>query len=188
MDNKRIYFVGAHRTGKTTAARWVSREYGKPLINEVARSVLTEMEKDLEPLRTDLRLASEYQKEIFQRQIKIEKELTQGFVSDRAFDNLAYAAEFTEDALPQMMETKQFEDYMEWVKQGVIFFTRPHPSLLVKDSVNQKLDWEQVVRIDGMIKFMMKQFRVKYLPIHPVDFEERVQIMRFALDNTDKRP
>jgi adenylate kinase family enzyme len=36
----RIYFVGAHATGKTTMTRYVSRRYGLPMITEVARAVL----------------------------------------------------------------------------------------------------------------------------------------------------
>ena len=36
----RIYFVGAHRTGKTTCAQWAKETYGLPLITELARTVL----------------------------------------------------------------------------------------------------------------------------------------------------
>jgi hypothetical protein len=36
----RIYFVGAHATGKTTLARYVRDRYGLKLISEVARSIL----------------------------------------------------------------------------------------------------------------------------------------------------
>ena len=38
----RIYFIGAHATGKTTMSRYVSRKWGLPMITEVARSVLSE--------------------------------------------------------------------------------------------------------------------------------------------------
>ena len=43
----RIYFVGSHATGKTTLCRYVSRRYGLPMISEVARAVLAEMETAL---------------------------------------------------------------------------------------------------------------------------------------------
>ena len=36
MSQDRIYFVGAHSTGKTTMARWVRDRYGLPMIAEVA--------------------------------------------------------------------------------------------------------------------------------------------------------
>src|SRR5262252_7190354 len=91
----RIYFVGSHATGKTTLCRYVSRRYGVPMITEVARAVLAEMETSLDALRTDIDLVAEYQKSVFMRQIAVEKAQPGGFVSDRAFCNLAYAAEHT---------------------------------------------------------------------------------------------
>ena len=42
----KVYFVGSHATGKTELARFVSRAYKLPLISEVARAVLAEMEAD----------------------------------------------------------------------------------------------------------------------------------------------
>ena len=56
----RIYFVGSHATGKTTLCRYVSRRYGLPMISEVARAVLAEMETGLDALRTDMDLVEEY--------------------------------------------------------------------------------------------------------------------------------
>src|SRR5438105_10043681 len=91
----RIYFVGSHATGKTTLCRYVSRKYGLPMITEVARAVLAEMEASLDSLRTDMDLVAEYQRQVFERQVAVEKLQPGGFVSDRAFDNLAYAAEHT---------------------------------------------------------------------------------------------
>ena len=43
-DGIRVYLVGAHSTGKTTLARWVRDNFGLPMISEVARGVLAEME------------------------------------------------------------------------------------------------------------------------------------------------
>src|SRR5262247_4035919 len=91
----RIYFVGAHATGKTTMTRYVSRRFGLPMITEVARAVLAELETSLDALRTDMDLVAEYQKRVFERQVQVERAANAAFVSDRAFDNLAYAAEHT---------------------------------------------------------------------------------------------
>ena len=91
----RIYFVGAHATGKTTMTRYVSRRYGLPMITEVARAVLAEMEIGLDALRTDMELVADYQRRVFERQVQIERAQVSGFVSDRAFDSLAWAAEHT---------------------------------------------------------------------------------------------
>ena len=46
-----IYLVGAHSTGKTTLARWVRDAFGLPMISEVARGVLAEMEAQLDSIR-----------------------------------------------------------------------------------------------------------------------------------------
>src|SRR6188474_760918 len=69
----RIYFVGSHATGKTTMCRFVSRRYGLPMISEVARAVLAEMETGFDALRTDMDLVAEYQTQVFARQVAVEK-------------------------------------------------------------------------------------------------------------------
>ena len=91
------HFVGSHATGKTTLCRYVSRRYGLPMISEVARAVLAEMETALDALRTDMDLVAEYQERVFARQVAVEKSHDGRFV-DRAFDNLAYVAEHTTNA------------------------------------------------------------------------------------------
>src|SRR5438046_10501668 len=88
----RIYFVGSHATGKTTLCRYVSRRYGLPMISEVARAVLAELETSLDALRTDMDLVAEYQERVFSRQAAIETQHEQRFVSDRAPANPAYGA------------------------------------------------------------------------------------------------
>ncbi|MEO8548928.1 MAG: AAA family ATPase, partial [Kofleriaceae bacterium] len=98
----RIYFVGSHATGKTTLCRYVSRRYGLPMISEVARAILAEMETALEVLRTDMELVAEYQERVFARQVQVERSHEGKFVSDRAFDNLAYVAEHTTNAAVMM--------------------------------------------------------------------------------------
>src|SRR5512134_1686085 len=115
----RIYFVGSHATGKTTLCRWVSRRYGLPMITEVARAVLAENETSLDHLRTDMDAVAEYQERVFARQVAIEKLHDGKFVSDRAFDNLAYAAEHT-TVVADMMSDARFADYMKWVSAGVV--------------------------------------------------------------------
>jgi nicotinamide riboside kinase len=88
----RVYLVGSHGTGKTTLARYVRDTYGLPMIAEVARGVLAEMEAGLDALRADVPLVNRYQREVFERQIDAEQRVDGPFVSDRAFCNLAYAA------------------------------------------------------------------------------------------------
>src|SRR5262245_43187683 len=176
----RIYFVGSHATGKTTLCRWVSRRYGVQMITEVARAVLAEMESSLDALRTDMDLVAEYQERVFARQVAIEKLHDGRFVSDRAFDNLAYAAEHT-TVVADLMGDQRFSDYMKWVSHGTVFFLRPHPSLLREDGVRAGVSWESVLRIDGMIKMLLEMHRVPYLPVESVSMQERVRAVDFIL-------
>lgn len=191
----RIYFVGSHATGKTTLCRYVSRRFGLPMITEVARAVLAEMESSLDALRTDMDLVAEYQDRVFGRQVAIEKLHSGAFVSDRAFDNLAYAAEHT-TVVAELMGDQRFKDYIRWVSEGTVFFLRPHRDLLKEDGVRAGVSWESVLRIDGMIKLLLEQHRIPYLPVESVSMQERVRAIEFVLGRAglapaaaaDKRP
>ena len=88
----RIYFVEVHAAGKTTMTRRVSRRYGLPMITEVARAVLAELETTFDTLRNDMERIGDHQRRVFDRQITIDRMRNRGIASDRAFDNLAYAA------------------------------------------------------------------------------------------------
>ena len=182
----RIYFVGSHATGKTTLSRYVSQAYGMPMISEVARSVLAEMETSFDAMRTDMNLVSTYQRQVFARQVATEKQQSGSFVSDRAFDNLAYAADHT-TIFADMVNDSGFSDYMEWVSQGIVFFLRPHKSLLVQDGVRAGVDWESVLRIDGMVKLLLEMYRVSYLPIESLSMQERVRAVQFVLNREGVR-
>jgi hypothetical protein len=176
----RIYFVGSHATGKTTLCRYVSRRYGLPMITEVARGILAEMETSLDALRTDVELVASYQRRVFERQIATERGHADGFVSDRAFDNLAYAAEHT-TIVADLLGEPAFAEYMDWVARGLVFFLRPHPSLLREDGVRAGVSWDSVLRIDGMVKLMLEQHRIRYLPVESVSMQERVRILEFVI-------
>lgn len=176
----RIYFVGSHATGKTTLCRYVSRRYSIPMITEVARGVLAELETNLDALRTDMDLVADYQRRVFERQVAVEKLQNGSFVSDRAFDNLAYAAEHTTIVADLLADTS-FQEYMQWVSRGVVFYLRPHPSLLKEDGVRAGVSWDSVVRIDGMVKLLLEQYRIQYLPVESVSMQERVRAVEFVL-------
>ena len=180
MVTNRIYFVGSHSTGKTTMARWVHEKYNMPMVTEVARTVLAETEAEIEKLRTDVDLVNIFQKKIFNRQIQIERSLKTGFVSDRAFDNLAYACEHS-TVLKELMEQDSFKNYIDWVSKGIIFFIRPDKSTLSQDGTRETTFWDNIVKIDGMIKLMLEQFGIKYLPINTANMQERVRIVEFIL-------
>jgi len=182
----RIYFVGSHATGKTTLCRYVSRRFGLPMISEVARAILAEMETGFDALRTDMDLVGEYQQRVFARQVAVERQHEGRFVSDRAFDNLAYVAEHTTNAAA-MMTDQRFHDYMKWVREGIVFFVRPHQSLLKEDGVRAGVSWESVLRIDGMVKLMLEMHQIAYLPLESVSMQERVRAVEFVLGRAGLR-
>jgi nicotinamide riboside kinase len=179
----RIYFVGSHATGKTTMTRYVSRKYGLPMISEIARAVLAELETSFDALRTDMELVAEYQRRVFERQVQVEKQQLGGFVSDRAFDNLAYAAEHTL-SVGDMMADESYKQYTDWVSQGIVFFVRPHRDLLKEDGIRAGVTWESVLRIDGMVKLMLEQSRIPYLPVESASMQERARAVDFVLRRT----
>ncbi len=179
----RIYFVGSHATGKTTMTRYVSRKYGLPMISEIARAVLAELETSFDALRTDMDLVAEYQRRVFERQVQVEKQQVGGFVSDRAFDNLAYAAEHTL-SVGDMMADETYKQYTDWVSQGIVFFVRPHRDLLKEDGIRAGVTWESVLRIDGMVKLMLEQSRIPYLPVESASMQERARAVDFVLRRT----
>lgn len=178
---QRVYLVGAHATGKTTLARWIRDRYGIPMIAEVARGVLAEMEANLTSLRTDMDLVNRYQAEVFARQIEAEQKVAGVFVSDRAFCNLAYAAHHS-TILADVFRDPRLSEYMEWVRGGIVFFLRPHRELVISDGVRAGLEWEEVVRIDGMVKLMLEIFDVPYIPVESLSMQERVRLAERVLD------
>ena len=183
----RIYLVGAHSTGKTTLARWIRDNYGLPMISEVARGVLAEMEAQLDSLRTNVELVNRYQMEVFDRQIAAEEAQQGSFVSDRAFCNLAYAAQHS-TILARVTSDPRLERYMATVREGLVFYLRPHQALLAEDGVRAGVEWEEVLRIDGMVKIMLEMFDIPYLPVQSLPMQERIRLVERVLDLTGVRP
>jgi nicotinamide riboside kinase len=176
----RVYFVGCESSGKTTLARWVAHRYGLPLVTEVARSVLAEMEIKLDVLRADIDLTNDFQSRVFKRQILAEQDQPGAFVSDRAFDNLAYAAQHS-TVLSDVIKSVAAREYMRWVSGGIVLFVRPQRELIRDDGVRAGLNWDAVLRIDGMIKLMLEQFEIPYLPLDTPSMQERVRTVEFVM-------
>ncbi len=183
----RIYLVGAHATGKTTLARWIRDRYGLPMISEVARGVLAEMEAQLGALRSNVDLVGKYQRQVFERQIESEAQQTGSFVSDRAFCNLAYAGHHA-TILGDIASDPRLLRYLESVREGIVFFLRPHKELIVADGVRAGLDWEEVLRIDGMVKLLLELFRIPYIPVASLSMQERVRLVERIAGLTGLRP
>ena len=176
----RIFCTGAHSVGKTTLARYISDRYGLPLVTEVARAVLNETETRFDQIRVDMGRVAQYQHEVFKRQGAAEKAAGENFVSDRAFDHIAYAAEHSL-IVADLIESPEFKTYVEGMRQGLIFFVRPCKELLHEDGVRESPVWDGVVRIDAMIKLLLEQWRLPYLSIHSSSLQERVRAVEFVL-------
>jgi hypothetical protein len=176
----RIYIAGAHSTGKTTLARWVARTYKLAMVTEVARAVLAELEIPLETLRVDLERTKTFQKEVFRRQAEMERLAGNRFVSDRTFDNLAYACHHT---LGLSEIAKDLRDYSTRLKTpgSLVFFVRPHRDLLKEDGTRASVSWEEILRIDGMVKLLLELHDVDYITIDTLNMAERARTVRGVL-------
>lgn len=177
----RVYLVGAHSTGKTTLARYIRDHYELPMISEVARSILAEMEISLERLRSDIDSVSRYQMEVFRRQVECERRVKTGFVSDRAFCNLAYMANHATN-MNEVFRDPLLSEYMQSVGEGVVFFVRPHRELLSEDGVRAGVSWEEVLTIDGMVKLMLELWGVPYIALTSLSMQERVRTIDAVLN------
>lgn len=175
----KVYFIGAHSTGKTTCARYVSEKYKLPMITEVARMILSEKELQLDSLRYDMDLVDEYQKQIFFRQLHEESKYD-GFVSDRSFDCLAYAAQHSR-ILPELLNSPELQTYIDSLRGQFVFFVRPSKATLKADGVRESLNWGGVVAIDAMIKFMLCMWNLPHFPINTDNMQERIQIINSVL-------
>lgn len=178
----KVYFVGAHSTGKTTLARYVSQKYNIPMITEVARMVLSEKETHLDALRYDLDQVDDYQRQIFHRQIE-EEYRHSDFVSDRSFvDCLAYAAQHTR-ILPELMGDNKIQTHLPILRaeDSYIFWVRPSKATLKADGVREAPVWDGVVSIDSMIKFMLEMWNLCYYQIHIDNMQERVRLVDSVL-------
>lgn len=177
----KVYFVGAHSTGKTTCARYVSEQYKIPMITEVARQILSEKELHLDSLRTNLDLVDDYQRSIFYRQIEEETKFG-SYVSDRSFDCLAYAAQHSR-ILAELLATQALQDYLAILKEpdSILFFVRPSKATLRADGVREALNWDGVVAIDAQIKFMLEMFRLRYFQINIDNMQERTRLIDSVL-------
>jgi nicotinamide riboside kinase len=181
MQPLRIYVCGAHSTGKTTLARHIASELGLPLINEVARQVMAEMELTFETLRVDLERVAMYQREVFRRQVEVEDRYPEGFVSDRAFCNLAYAARHS-TILSDVLNSDLAKRYFDHVRRdGLVFFVRPHRECMADDGFRERVAWDEINRIDGMLDFVFGWQRIPCIGISELNMKDRVRTAMTAV-------
>ena len=180
----KLYFVGAHSTGKTTLARYTSTTYKLPLIAETARTELAKIERRFDDLRVDVAATTSYQFAVFHAQLRAEHGLLR-FVSDRAFfDNLAYLASHG-SGLRTVLQSKPCRDAAARMRREIddgtcrVFFVRPHAALLKADGFRAEgdLNTADVFRIDGMVGFMLELWDLRYVPIEGCAMRERQRLV-----------
>jgi len=178
----KIYFSGAHGSGKSTLSRYVANRYNIFMISETARMVLSEQELQIDTLREDLEIANNYQKQVFDRQL-LEESKYSDFVSDRSIiDILAYSAQHTQ-ILPELMASPELRPYLDNLKKSdsFIFFVKPSKATLKPDGVRESINWDGVVAIDAQIKLLLKMWEIRYFQINMDNMQERIQFVDSVL-------
>ena len=96
----------------------------------------------------------------------------------RTFDNLAYAAQHSR-ILFDIVNTKEFKQYIEEIKSNnsIIFFIRPSKATMKNDGVRESVDWDEMIRIDAMVKMLMQINNVKYFQIDTDSMQERLMFV-----------
>src|SRR5271165_5684064 len=170
----KVYYTGAHATGKSTLARYTSEKYNFPILTECARMVLSERELNVDSLRSNIEIVNSYQMEVFNRQLLEETKLN-NFVADRSLlDCVAYSAQHS-TITNQLIKRPEFEQYINNLKDAVIFFVRPSKATLKSDGVREQLNWDAVVSIDAMLKLLLEMFSIRYFNIHTDSAQERIR-------------
>ena len=185
----RIWVVGPHRAGKSHLARWIAKRYKLPLFDEVARIEVAKMgAKTFDQLRVDLDAVTAFQRNVFETQLSVGAGVSR-FVSDRAFDNLAYAAENADvDLVADLWESPKCRKYVADIAaavnagEGVVFFVRPGVGIVDDGTcATSDLSSADIYRIDGMVKLLLGLGRVRYVPIETTVFQERASAVDAVL-------
>jgi hypothetical protein len=191
-----VYFVGAEGTGKTTLARMTDamlRRNGfklKSMIAEVARAVQARREMDIAAMRAKVSEVNSYQREVFRRQYASERKRGfMGYVADRSLiDNLCYQAEYG-TALADLLDAERaaLEDYLPRLRASVVFHVTPqrviYESSKQVDGVRAVVGYDGMLRIDAMLKLLLKLHRVRVHLVQSALASERDDQVRAVLSD-----
>lgn len=181
---RKVYFIGAQCTGKTTLAEHVRDEHNIRMVSEVVRELVEDREDDLSEIRADITDVSVLQGEIARQQYLAEQGEVP-YVSDRAFDFLAYTAMYANN-LNRLRFQKIVEDYISHVADSsIIFFCRPQEQFIEDDGFRKNLSWENVNQIDGMIKLLCELFDMNYISIDTPYTNERIRTVDAVLESIE---
>lgn len=160
-----IYFAGSDSTGKSALVRSTALAYNLPRVHEGARAELEEQGLTLASLRTKSQTADDYQRAVFERQLKLEAATQRPFVADRGLlDNLSYACLHAR-CFHELAHRKEVLDYTAKQRHDIVFLVRPQKALRAEDGVRILPSWEDQQRIDAMIEMLLKLHNVPFVPI-----------------------
>lgn len=178
----KIAVSGSHSVGKTTLVKYIAEKYSLPILQEKARYFMNngfpfkELEKDTE-------LFIDFQRHIFDFQIKEEKE-TSDFVVDRTlFDSVSY--------LQERLIKERYEDYSvyqkylnlalsNYVGYNYIFFIEVHEDLIIADGF-RNINLYYLYAIQDLILRKFEEFELPIIKISTPDFEKRKAIVNYYL-------
>jgi len=162
-------------------ARHTAQQYGLPLLTEVARLLLAERELTINALRADIQAVNAYQRGVLEKQLSEEARF-ESFVADRSFDNLAYVCEYA-SILSDLLKKQELNEYVNSLRKSdsLIFFIRPCKELMVNDGIREEVKWDDVVRIDGHVKFMLEMWKLRYFQINTPCMQERVRMVEATM-------
>lgn len=179
----RIYFDGCEGSGKSTLARYVRDEYGIPMLDEVARTVLSvHAINDFARIRADGRTSSEFQERVFLRQLEEESRLKPPYVADRTLGNLAYARAHARNFVDLFSRVPPA--YLADLRESVVFLVRPQRALrpaAAGDAGRLLPEWEGQVRIDETIGTLFKLWRVPFVGVEMASAAEREEFVDYVL-------
>ena len=177
----RVYLAGAYSEGKTSLARRIQSRYGITLIPEVARTLLAEWEhKTFDTIRREVELVNKFQLEVFDRQFKLEKQIKDNFVSSRCIDNTIFLGKYG-TALGELASSQKFKEYVEWLKDGTIFYVTPHKELIQDDGIRDT-NYLQAVELSGAVRQTLELLGLKYITIDSLLAKDREEIIFRILD------
>ena len=180
---RRVYFIGAHSTGKTALSSFIAKKLQWPYILEQARVVLAEKGWKLAEFDKDLDKAAEFQRLVIQKQLAEEERLQdENFISDRGFDGIAYAAANTLIA-SEIRNSLDFNEYLSDFRTfgSTTFFVRPHEKLIENDGIRGDISWSSICRIDGMLEYILETERIPYIPLESMSMKSRVRTIEGVL-------
>lgn len=180
----RVYLLGASGVGKTTISNLIQKSIGLIKLGSAARETLAEMGIDRENLKRDLLLANEFQERVWARQEQMEQVAGDNFISDRAFDALAYTV-LQSTCAWKIARSEYFARQINEMRFGdrvFTFFVRPSREVWESackhaaksgDVQAHWMNWDEVIAVDSMIRIVLEANDVPYIPVESPSLQTR---------------